>query len=75
MHYLFLCFECTKRKKCFLKQDLWPDRIARLILHILFLENSVRDLDFDMNWVCVCVCGGGGGGGGGAVSVFIPNRN
>ena len=47
------------------QQDLSPDRIARLILYILFLENSVRDLDFDMTWVCVCVCvcvcGGGGG--------------
>ena len=46
-------------------------------MHILFLENSVCDLDFDMTWGFVCVCwgvgrggwvggwGGGGGGGGG----------
>ena len=63
-----------------LKQDLSPDRIARLILHILFLENSKSvALDFDMTCVCVGrvgVGGGGGwGGGAGAVSVFIPNRN
>ena len=50
----------------FFKQDLSPDRIARLILHILFLENSKSVTLI----VCVCVCvwgGGGGGGGGGGV--------
>ena len=43
------------------EQDLSPDMIARLIFYILFLKNSVRDLNFD-------TCGGvgvGGGGGGG----------
>ena len=30
------------------EQDLSPDRRALLILHILFLETSICDLDFDM---------------------------
>ena len=41
------------------KQALSLDGIARVILHILFLENSKRDLDFDMTW------GWGGDGVGG----------
>ena len=39
-----MCFnaEISKNIHFFLlKQDLSPDRIARLILHILFLEKSV----------------------------------
>ena len=54
----FRTFFCLVTKEINIEQDLSPDRIARLILHILFLENSVHDLDFDMT------CGGGGGGGG-----------
>ena len=50
------------------KQDLSPDRIARLILHILFLENS-KSVTLILTTcvcvcVCVCVCGGGRGWGG-----------
>ena len=47
-------------------QDLSPDRIARLILHILFLKNS-KSVTLILTWpgcACVCVCVGGGGGGG-----------
>ena len=48
-----------------MKQDLSSDRIARLIVHILFLENS-KSVTLILTWpgcgcVCVCVCGGGGG--------------
>ena len=46
------------------KQDLSPDRIARLILHILFLENS-KSVTLILTWPgYVCVGGGGGGDGG-----------
>ena len=38
------------------------DRIARLILHILFLENSMTLI---LPWPGDGVAGGGGGGGGG----------
>ena len=43
------------------KQDLSPDRITRLILHILFLQNSKS-----VTLVLTCPCAGVGGGGGGA---------
>ena len=44
------------------KQDLSPDRIARLILHILFLENS-KSVTLILHVLDVCVCGRGVGGG------------
>ena len=43
-----------------MEQDPSPDRIAHLILHILFLENSKCDLDLGMTWGRV---GGWGGAG------------
>ena len=46
---LFIMIRC-------IQQDLSPDRIARLILHILFLENS-KSVTLILTWpVCVCVC-------------------
>ena len=52
-----------------LQQDLSPYRIARLILHILFLEIS-KSVTLILTWpVCVCVCGWGGGGWGGGAGV------
>ena len=70
------------------KQDLSPDRIARLILHILFLEYS-KSVTLILTWpvcvcvcvcvcgVCVCVCGVCVGGGGVTAmrKIFIkPNQ-
>ena len=45
------------------KQDLSPDRIARLILHILFLENSKSVALILTCPGCVCVGVEGGGNG------------
>ena len=47
------------RSDCIIKQDLSPDRIARLILNILFLENS-KSVALILTWPS----GGGRGGGG-----------
>ena len=47
-----------------------------LILHILFLENSVRDLDFDMTSGCEGWAGGDFGCGNCLCKIFIkPKMN
>ena len=68
--YKFNCVPQETKEKHYLS----PDKIARLILHILFLDNS-KSVTLILFWhdlgvcmcVCVCECVGGGGGGEGGI--------
>ena len=64
--------ELFKRRNGIMQQDLSPERIAHLKLHILLLENF-KSVTLILTWpacVCVCVWGGVGGGGGGGVRIL-----
>ena len=56
--YIIYLFASVKVDTWKLQQDLSPDRIARLILHILFLENS-KSVTLILTWPGVCVEVGG----------------